>query len=189
MKNKKLIITISSLAILAVASFAVYNFYTKSSNKRSVEENIVANYKGGYVTLNQAQIELNKLAVQNSDVKVISFESLETHQKEIIIKEIVLKKSPKNEEPNNLNSNKDFEDKQANLGDVNNNFKSDEVNLGNIENGFNDKINLEDEKIFEETENNFYHQEFTNLFTNSIKSRTNSTRELLTTLKKKLSRF
>ena len=56
MKNKKIIFTISSLAILAVASFATYNFYIKSSNKGSAEENIVANYKGGYVTLNQAQI-------------------------------------------------------------------------------------------------------------------------------------
>ena len=40
MKNKKIIITISSLAILAVASFATYNFYTKSSNEGSTEENI-----------------------------------------------------------------------------------------------------------------------------------------------------
>jgi hypothetical protein len=69
MKNKKLIITISSLAILAIASFSTYNFYTKSSNQGSVEENIVANYKGGYVTANQAQTQLNQLAVQNPDLK------------------------------------------------------------------------------------------------------------------------
>ena len=92
-----------------------------------------------------------------------------------IIKKFIEKNSPKNEEPNNSNSNKDFEDKQ--------------VNLGNIENGFNDKINLEDEKNFEETENNFYHQKFANFFTNSIKSRTDSTRELLTTLKKNYQDF
>lgn len=106
-----------------------------------------------------------------------------------IIKKFIEKNSPKNVKPNNSNSNKDFEDKQVNLGDVENNFKSDEVNLGNIENGFNDKINLEDEKNLEETENNFYHQKFTNLFTNSIKSRTDSTRELLTTLKKNYQDF
>ena len=86
MKNKKIIITISSLVILGIASFATYNFYIKSSNKGSAEENIVANYKGGYVTANQAQIELNKLAVQNPDLKGITFESLNNDQKEIIIK-------------------------------------------------------------------------------------------------------
>jgi len=112
MKNKKIIITISSLVILGIASFATYNFYIKSSNKGSAEENIVANYKGGYVTLNQAQIELNKLAVQNSDLKGISFESLNNDQKEIIIKEIVLKEMAyKEAKKEKLNKEKDY--KQA----------------------------------------------------------------------------
>lgn len=112
MKNKKIIITISSLAILAVASFATYNFYTKSSDQKSVGENIVANYKGGYVTLNQAQIELNKLAVQNPDLKGIAFESLNNDQKEIIIKEIVLKEiAYKEAKKERLNKEKDY--KQA----------------------------------------------------------------------------
>jgi len=112
MKNKKIIFTISSLAILAVASFATYNFYIKSSNKGSAEENIVANYKGGYVTLNQAQIELNKLAVQNPDLKGIAFESLNNDQKEIIIKEIVLKEiAYKEAKKERLNKEKDY--KQA----------------------------------------------------------------------------
>ena len=112
MKNKKIIFTISSLAILAVASFATYNFYIKSSNKGSAEENIVANYKGGYVTANQAQIELNKLAVQNPDLKGITFESLNNDQKEIIIKEIVLKEiAYKEAKKERLNKEKDY--KQA----------------------------------------------------------------------------
>jgi peptidyl-prolyl cis-trans isomerase C len=112
MKNKKLIITISSLAILAIASFTTCNFYTKSSDQKSAEENIVANYKGGYVTLNQAQIELNKLAVQNPDLKGIAFESLNNDQKEIIIKEIVLKEiAYKEAKKERLNKEKDY--KQA----------------------------------------------------------------------------
>ena len=112
MKNKKIIITISSLVILGIASFATYNFYIKSSNKGSAEENIVANYKGGYVTLNQAQIELNKLAVQNPDLKGIAFESLNNDQKEIIIKEIVLKEiAYKEAKKERLNKEKDY--KQA----------------------------------------------------------------------------
>ena len=112
MKNKKIIITISSLAILAIASFATYNFYTKSSDQKSVGENIVANYKGGYVTANQAQIELNKLAVQNPDLKGIAFESLNNDQKEIIIKEIVLKEiAYKEAKRERLNKEKDY--KQA----------------------------------------------------------------------------
>ncbi len=112
MKNKKIIITISSLVILGIASFATYNFYIKSSNKGSAEENIVANYKGGYVTANQAQIELNKLAVQNPDLKGITFESLNNDQKEIIIKEIVLKEiAYKEAKKERLNKEKDY--KQA----------------------------------------------------------------------------
>ena len=112
MKNKKLIITISSLAILAIASFSTYNFYTKSSNQGSAGENIVANYEGGYVTLNQAQTELNKLAVQNPDLKGIAFENLNNDQKEIIIKEIVLKEiAYKQAKKERLNKEKDY--KQA----------------------------------------------------------------------------
>ena len=90
----------------------IYNFYIKSSNKGSAEENIVANYKGGYVTANQAQIELNKLAVQNPDLKGITFESLNNDQKEIIIKEIVLKEiAYKEAKKERLNKEKDY--KQA----------------------------------------------------------------------------
>ena len=76
MKDKKIISVISSLAILAIALVATYNLYIKSRDQKSAEENIVANYKGGYVTANQAQIEINKLAVQNPDLKGIAFESL-----------------------------------------------------------------------------------------------------------------
>ena len=112
MKNKKIIITISSLAILTIASFATYNFYTKSSDQKSAGENIVANYKDGYVTLNQAQTELNKLAVQNPDLKGIAFENLNNDQKEIIIKEIVLKEiAYKKAKKERLNKEKDY--KQA----------------------------------------------------------------------------
>jgi len=112
MKNKKIIITISSLAILAISSFATYNFYTKSSDQKSAEENIVANYKGGYITANQAQIELNKLAVQNPDLKGISFESLNNDQKEMVIKEIVLKEiAYKEAKKQKLNKSDDY--KQA----------------------------------------------------------------------------
>ena len=112
MKNKKIIITISSLAILAIALFTTYNFYIKSPDQKSAGENIVANYKGGYVTLNQAQIELNKLAVQNPDLKGIAFESLNNDQKEIIIKEIVLKEiAYKEAKKERLNKEKDY--KQA----------------------------------------------------------------------------
>jgi parvulin-like peptidyl-prolyl isomerase len=96
---------------LAIASFTTYNFYTKSSNKGSAEENIVANYKGGYITLNQAQIELNKLAVQNPDLKGIAFESLNNDQKENIIKEIIIKKiAYKEAKKRNLHKNKQYKE-------------------------------------------------------------------------------
>lgn len=107
-----------------------------------------------------------------------------------IIKKFIEKKSSKNDESNSLNSNNNFEEREVNFGDGEINFKNEEVNISNSKNGFNDnKIDLEDDKNFEETENNFYHQKFANLFTNSIKSRTNSTRELLTELKKNYQDF
>lgn len=112
MKNKKIIITISSLAILAIASFATYEFYIKSSKEQSEGKNIVANYKDGYVTLDQAQIELNKLALQNPDLQGIAFESLDNNQKEIIVKEIVLKEiAYKKAKEQKLNKTDDY--KQA----------------------------------------------------------------------------
>ena len=112
MKNKKLLITITSIAILAIASFVSYEFYIKSSKEQSAGKNIVARYNDGVVTLDQAQIELNKLALQNPDLQGITFESLVDNQKEIIVKEIVLKEiAYKKAKEQKLNKTDDY--KQA----------------------------------------------------------------------------
>lgn len=88
MKNKKLIITTISIIAIIIASFATYNF---TSSKGSTQKEIVARFEGGVVTLNQAQIELNKLTLQNPNLKGITFNNLTSDQKEAIIKEVVLK--------------------------------------------------------------------------------------------------
>jgi peptidyl-prolyl cis-trans isomerase C len=88
MKNKKLIITTTSIIVIIIASFATYKFI---SSKGSTQKDIVARYEGGVVTLNQAQTELNKLSLQNPNLKGIVFSNLTSDQKEAIIKEIILK--------------------------------------------------------------------------------------------------
>ena len=110
MKNKKLAIIIISTIILAIALAVLYKLYSNGIVSKSDDnEQIVANYKDGYVTLNQAQTELNKLAVQNPDLKGIAFESLNNDQKEIIIKEIVLKEiAYKEAKKERLNKEKDY---------------------------------------------------------------------------------
>ena len=93
MKSKKLKITIISITILAIAAIICYKLINNNSNKNLSSNNkiIVATYKGGKITLQQAQMELNKIIVKNPDLKGLNFSNLNANQKEMVIKEIVLK--------------------------------------------------------------------------------------------------
>lgn len=107
MKNKKLIITTTSIIAIIIALFATYKI--TSSNEST--QNIVARFEGGVVTLNQAQIELNKLTLQNPNLKGITFNNLTSDQKEAIIKEVVLKEfAYKEAKKRNLHKNKQYKE-------------------------------------------------------------------------------
>jgi hypothetical protein len=63
MKNKTIIITSISVAVLIFISIASYKLLSSPNKEISdPSEIIVSNYKGGTVTLKEAQIELNKIA-------------------------------------------------------------------------------------------------------------------------------
>jgi parvulin-like peptidyl-prolyl isomerase len=73
-------------------------------------QTIIANYKGGSVSLNQAQIEIEKLAVQNPSIKGVKFNNLTSDQQELIIKEVVLKeKIYKEAKKQGLNKDEDYQ--------------------------------------------------------------------------------
>ncbi len=88
MKNKKLII--SSVIVAVVAFGATFYFYSQKSEE-DLASSVIAKYNGGEVTLGRAQVELNKIAIQDEKLKGVKFSDLTSEQKEIIIKEIILK--------------------------------------------------------------------------------------------------
>lgn len=86
--NKKITITI--LAIITVVSAIIfYKFLPLDSEIES--DDIVATYKNGSVTLNEAQVELDKLSVQSPELGGLAFADLNIKQQKIIINEVVLK--------------------------------------------------------------------------------------------------
>ena len=83
---------IVSIVMLATASIIIYKLINRNAPQGSNgNKEIVANYKGGVVTLKQAQMELSKLIMKNPKLKDITFHGLNANQKEMVIKEIVLK--------------------------------------------------------------------------------------------------
>lgn len=85
---KKLLATLNLIAIFAA------NQALASSNealKNDPEKTIVASYEGGKVSVKDINEEIAKIAVQNEKLKGLTFSQLNGEQKELIIKEIVLK--------------------------------------------------------------------------------------------------
>lgn len=114
MKNKKtILIAISSIAII-LASLISYKLLINAKNSSASSNDtseVIANYQGGTVTLKEAQIELNKLIVQNENLAGLTFDSLSSEQKEAVIKEIVLKEiSYKEALKRGLNNQKDYKE-------------------------------------------------------------------------------
>ena len=91
MKNKKLTIGITTIAILLIVATAAILSYKFLGNKASQNGNVIATYKGGVITLQQAQTELGKIVLKNPALKGLTFESLNAQQKEMVVKEIILK--------------------------------------------------------------------------------------------------
>jgi peptidyl-prolyl cis-trans isomerase C len=115
MKNKKtIIITISTIAII-LASLASYNFFTASKDNDLAENDpskiIISTYEGGEVNLKEVEIELNKLILQNDKLRGITFDQLTKDQKEVLIKEAVLKQIfSKEAKKRNLNKSKEYKE-------------------------------------------------------------------------------
>ena len=53
-------------------------------------QNIVSEYNGGHITLDEAQTTLNKIALNNQNLTGIQFNDLTSEQKQVIIKEAII---------------------------------------------------------------------------------------------------
>jgi len=72
---------------------------------------IVATYKGGQVSLKDANLELNLLISKNEKLKGLTFEKLNSEQKEAVIKEIILNEiAYKEAKKRNLDKEKDYQE-------------------------------------------------------------------------------
>jgi len=92
MKNKKIIITSISAIALILISITSYKLVGNSDKKlNDPSKIIISSYKGGKVTLKEAQIELSKLIAKNEKLRGLTFDNLTSDQKESIVKEVVLK--------------------------------------------------------------------------------------------------
>lgn len=84
------------------------NLHDSASDDSSA---IVATYKGGQVSLKDANLELNLLISKNEKLKGLTFEKLNSEQKEAVIKEIILNEiAYKEAKKRNLDKEKDYQE-------------------------------------------------------------------------------
>ncbi len=103
MKNLNLTLSLALLVTLASC---------QSLNGKSQQtKNIVATYKGGSVTSNEVNYELNKIIAGNDKLKNLTFDQLNKDQKEALVKEVVLKNSSyKEAKRRGLNKDSDYQE-------------------------------------------------------------------------------
>jgi peptidyl-prolyl cis-trans isomerase C len=102
---KNLNLTLSLALIFALASCQSLN------GKSQQTKNIVATYKGGSVTSNEVNYELNKIIAGNDKLKNLTFDQLNKDQKEALVKEVVLKNSSyKEAKRRGLNKDSDYQE-------------------------------------------------------------------------------
>jgi len=98
------------LAALALILFleSCQNLHDSTSIESSV---IVATYKGGQVSLKDVNLKLNLLISKNEKLKGLTFEKLNSEQKEAVIKEIILNEiAYKEAKKRNLDKEKDYQE-------------------------------------------------------------------------------
>jgi len=83
MKNKIILTTVLLSLTLSACS-------STKDGKENPSKVRVSTYKGGNITLKEAQLELSKLVVQNKNLQGVNFKDLSDDQKKIIIKEAVM---------------------------------------------------------------------------------------------------
>ncbi len=82
-----------------------------NSSANDPSKTIVSSYSGGEVTMRDVSIELEKLISKNDKLKGLTFEKLTAEQKEIFIKELILKElSYKKAKARSLNKDKDYQE-------------------------------------------------------------------------------
>jgi len=81
-----------------------------ASKESDPSKTIISNYEGGEVTLSEVQVEVDKIAATNKNLKGLTFDKLSPTQKEAIIKEVVLKEvAYKEAKKRKLNKDKEYE--------------------------------------------------------------------------------
>ena len=118
--NLKKILTLLPLIIFLTScqnnsgSKSVSNVDNKASSDQ--EKTIIATYKGGQVTLKDFNSELEKIIEKDAKLKGITFEKLNSEQKEIIIKEFVIKElASKEAKKRKLNKDSDYQNALKNF--------------------------------------------------------------------------
>lgn len=94
--------------VLALASCQSMN---QSASTSTETKTVVATYSGGEVTLKEVSYELEKLIAKNDKLKGLTFDKLNTDQKEMLVKEVVLKNiSYKEAKKRGLNKDGDYQE-------------------------------------------------------------------------------
>ncbi len=110
MSNSKLI---KSLPLIIALSACQGFSNLKTSDKKTDEasKKIVATFNGGEVTEKDVAYEIGKMAVKNEKLKNVTFDQLNSSQKEGLIKEIALKEiSYKEAKKRGLHKDQDYQD-------------------------------------------------------------------------------
>ena len=120
LNNLKKFLTLLPLIIFLTScqnnsgSKSVSNVDNKASSDQ--EKTIIATYKGGQVTLKDFNSELEKIIEKDAKLKGITFEKLNSEQKEIIIKEFVIKElASKEAKKRKLNKDSDYQNALKNF--------------------------------------------------------------------------
>jgi parvulin-like peptidyl-prolyl isomerase len=108
-----LIISLTSCQNI-LGSKSASNLENKEANTQS--KTIIATYKSGQVTLQDFNVELEKIIEKNEQLKGVTFEKLSAEQKELVIKEFVIKEiASKEAKKRKLNKDADYKEALKNF--------------------------------------------------------------------------
>jgi len=91
MKNKKLLLIVFVVFAVLTLSFVAYKMLNKSDSLTTTGK-IIANFQNGYVTLDEVNIQMQKLSLQNPQFGNIDFNDLNSNQQQSLINEVVVQK-------------------------------------------------------------------------------------------------
>ena len=107
--TKHKLLTTLPLILLLASCQNLSSVKDDSAAKNDPTKLTVASYNGGEITLSDVNNEINKLIAKNEKLKGLTFDKLNSDQKEAIIKEIVLKNlAYKEAKKRNLDDDQDY---------------------------------------------------------------------------------